>query len=723
MNARSTSPPIARSLLAAAGLALCTAFAGASAAPAGGDQSTRSTFPVAIPPQKGALAISRSTRIEAGTYRRVDDRQSGVITISNARGVTLELEGVTLEGSAEPRLLDTAQGSAIVLRDCVDVTIRGGTLRGYHTAVRAERCRGLVIEGLTVDGTYAERLHSTLAVESEEDWIDWPAPGASFAPQMGAALRLVDCSDVTIRNCGARHGQNGLLLERGANVRFYRNDFSFLSGWGFAGLDVRGLVCSHNRLDYCLRGYSREHYASGQNSAAFALIGDCREVVFAKNSALRAGTAVVLRGLPAREDQGPPAPQALVWGNDFSGAVAGGVDVRDSANVWVVGNLFELCGPSAIRGQRLSDSLFGDNTLNGVPGSAIALADARRTLIVRNVMHGSEVGLEVWTSDEALARSSRAEQAAQRSSESLWVARNSFAQNDSDLGLRDVRSLWFADNVFQAQGRNLAIAELEPDPGVPKLLLEGRDPETGVRMVDKVEIARWLDGLGGWSPSGHLTRCTIWHPGAAAPAMLAAFQAIARPDVPGSPLGNVPRSLDPADLAVGEWGPWDFEIKSERPRLRRPGGVLAGAVWSAVWFAWDETSDPRGDIGRWRARAETPLAAGQVGSWATPWGEAEEALLDVGREHFGLIAHARAKLAGGRYRLTLLSDDGVRFFVDDVPVLQNWTWHPATHNSVEFELSEGAHAFRIEYFQIDGPAELLLDLDPLPGVPQASVRR
>jgi len=62
-----------------------------------------------------------------------------------------------------------------------------------------------------------------------------------------------------------------------------------------------------------------------------------------------------------------------------------------------------------------------------------------------------------------------------------------------------------------------------------------------------------------------------------------------------------------------------------------------------------------------------------------------------------------------------VSDDGLRLSVDDVPVLEDWTWHAARQRTAMIELAAGSHELLLEYFQVDGPAVLTLELAATPG--------
>jgi glucose/arabinose dehydrogenase len=60
-------------------------------------------------------------------------------------------------------------------------------------------------------------------------------------------------------------------------------------------------------------------------------------------------------------------------------------------------------------------------------------------------------------------------------------------------------------------------------------------------------------------------------------------------------------------------------------------------------------------------------------------------------------------LSAGTYRFSGTADDGIRVYVDDVPVIDQW--HPQhTDFSVDKDLSGGSHAIRMEYFEAGGDA-------------------
>ena len=61
----------------------------------------------------------------------------------------------------------------------------------------------------------------------------------------------------------------------------------------------------------------------------------------------------------------------------------------------------------------------------------------------------------------------------------------------------------------------------------------------------------------------------------------------------------------------------------------------------------------------------------------------------------------------GIYQFKTIADDGVRLFIDDKPIINNWEVHPATLDVASIRLeAKSRHKFRLEYFQGGGGAEI-----------------
>jgi hypothetical protein len=59
----------------------------------------------------------------------------------------------------------------------------------------------------------------------------------------------------------------------------------------------------------------------------------------------------------------------------------------------------------------------------------------------------------------------------------------------------------------------------------------------------------------------------------------------------------------------------------------------------------------------------------------------------------------------GRYTFALLSDDGSRLFLDDIPIIDNDCQHPPDLRIAAVKLEGGGHRIRVSYFQ--GPRDCL----------------
>ena len=58
----------------------------------------------------------------------------------------------------------------------------------------------------------------------------------------------------------------------------------------------------------------------------------------------------------------------------------------------------------------------------------------------------------------------------------------------------------------------------------------------------------------------------------------------------------------------------------------------------------------------------------------------------------------------GAWQFKTLSNDGVRLWVDDVQLIDNWDQHTVQTDTAMRNLTTGWHPIRLEYFQEDGMA-------------------
>src|SRR5207249_4260523 len=134
---------------------------------------------------------------------------------------------------------------------------------------------------------------------------------------------------------------------------------------------------------------------------------------------------------------------------------------------------------------------------------------------------------------------------------------------------------------------------------------------------------------------------------------------------------------------------------------------------------WLEESQSKGVRLEWAHRLDLPLSRGGPRA-IKEWAAQKDQL--PGADHYGIIASTFIKIPHGKYRITTLSDDGIKVEVIwgkrakavRQTVIDNMTWHAPTKDTGEFVADKDGEEVqvRVEYFQIDGAAALSVNLEP-----------
>ena len=146
------------------------------------------------------------------------------------------------------------------------------------------------------------------------------------------------------------------------------------------------------------------------------------------------------------------------------------------------------------------------------------------------------------------------------------------------------------------------------------------------------------------------------------------------------------------------------------------------AEWSIRVFPW--TVDPRKDLAGWRREARgarsrlassrsLDLVYGQGGPSQVGLSPAIDKA-NLPRDRFGTVASCKVALDEGEWRISTLSDDGVRVTADGKTIIDNWTWHGPTRNTAVLTLpSRRTVQFLVEHFELDGHAVLTLEIEQI----------
>jgi len=187
-----------------------------------------------------------------------------------------------------------------------------------------------------------------------------------------------------------------------------------------------------------------------------------------------------------------------------------------------------------------------------------------------------------------------------------------------------------------------------------------------------------------------------------------------RVDIDGENVRVSPRSLNTFAAYELAWTP----AGGAPPLIAH--GAIAGGFWTIKTFA--SPVDPRRDVEAWRKAAQgenvhtldcdpLDLPFGNAGMT-----EIRGLPVPLPHNHFGIVATRALTFPKGRWRIDATSDDGIRVWLDDQMVIDDWTLHPPKRQSYEFEVVEAQReiALRVEYFELDGSATLQVSVAPAP---------
>ncbi|MBL9076780.1 MAG: right-handed parallel beta-helix repeat-containing protein [Planctomycetes bacterium] len=737
-----------------AALLLSLPFAACAAAPP----------PAVIEIDRDDIVIRGDTLVRPGHYRVADANGDGVLHVVGD-GIVVVLDGVTLDGSAPGAAPDAFAGIGIRIAGGSRVRITGGAVRGFRVGLGAERVPGLEVVGLDVSDNRAMRLHSTPRREHAGDWL-WPHDNdaGEWQARYGAGIALTDCSRALVLRCRARGTQNGLLLTRCRDARVLDNDFSFLSGWGIALYRSSGCRIEHNRCDFCVRGYSHGVYARGQDSAGILLFEQCCDNVIAHNSATHGGDGLFLyAGHETTQRTGAGGSNRnRVVGNDFSYAVANGIEATFSRDNAFVDNCLDGCDHGVWAGYSSATEIRGNSIRGAAHGISIEHGQDNR--IVGNELVDCGIGVHLWWDDDtellASAFGRRNDTASARTTvHGNWITGGGTALRlDGDTGSRivgnridgaalglDARGRTapaaFADNAVAAAtavrcateaplrlGANawqpwhkdgpqqvLGAAALPALPVVPRpVVAGGRDAAPGPGGRERIVVGEWgpLDPAQpallplGAGEGGDLQLRVL---GQGLPFRVEANTAgVTVEPAAGTAPATLTVRLAAAAPAVL---PWSAAVRIGE-RACTASGTWTSTAWNVRFWRWQ--CDPRDDAAAWQALLATPpLATVTTAALDFDWGGAAPAA-NVPADHFATVAETTLELPAGRWRLVTVSDDGIRVSVDGEAVLTDWTWHAPRELACERTLGAGPHTIRVEHFELDGHAALACRLEPVP---------
>ena len=398
-----------------------------------------------IRPTRAGTQVQGEVQICPGRYRVPDPNGRGVIVAASS-GTRIDLTGVTLVSG--DTLAERFTGRGVLATNVDNVTIIGGTIRGYQYGVRIEGGRGHRISGVDVSGSRAERLHSTPERYDERDWLDIFRPDTFEQYGSGVYLRGTDGASVT--NIVSRGAQNGIGLFAARASYIADNDVSGNSGWGIHLWRSAQNIIVRNRAHHNVRCES-ERYRRGCDSAGILLREQSDSNTIAHNDLSRSGDGFFLSG---HRPLVKPSVGNLVIRNDATGAWH---NAFESTFSW--GNTFlENRADSSDYGFWLgysSGNVVRGNTIVGSRTAGIAIEHGSDNTIAANVIIGGPTGIRLF-----------APTAGAEPSRGYGVDDNVLARLERAIVLENTTRARIRGNLFDGVGSGLVVDSVGSDAAV-----------------------------------------------------------------------------------------------------------------------------------------------------------------------------------------------------------------------------------------------------------------
>ncbi len=698
---------------------------------------------------RGATLVGNDAATEADAFEGIGIRVAGArgVTIRNAvlRGfrvgiqaedcVNLRIEGCDVGGMRRMRLRSTPEredaadwlwhhenddgqwgryGAGIWARRCTDSDFVANRARASQNGLLLDRSDGCRVHDN--DFSFLSGLGLGLWRSSRNEVahnrFDWCVRGYSHGVydrgQDSAGILVYEqCNENVFAYNSATHGGDGFFLyagnetlertgEGGCNGNLlYRNDFSHAVANGIEATFSKGNVFAENILDDC----SQHGIWAGYSS------------------------------------------ETTIVQNHIGEAGGGAISIEHGHDNWIEGNTI-VGGNVGIELWQNETSPFAEK-----PYGKSRETRSLRNTILRNVLRRTRRAIDLRGTAETTVRLNLFDDAR----EGLRVAgdcpgtrveENAFrvgaeppsllVRNDSETELRLGRNAFGTRDVAPWIGpRVVAGPALGREPTI--------DPRESGRRVQAPRVGGTLDAflpkgalrgrkwivIDEWGPWDLVApRVSPAYATGSEEATIALLGRAGRFRVGETPAritieprtGTLPATLR-VRLAPEAAGGVEFDVPialegADEPLRAR--GFLLRATWRVRFFRWDpSTGDPRSGEAARRALGGAPIHQGALDRLELrPGGGAP--FPEVPADHFATVAETAIDLPAGRYEIRTVSDDGVRVLVDGKIVQEDWTWHPPKESVATLDLAAGRHAIRVEHFEIDGVAELVLSLRPAP---------
>jgi parallel beta-helix repeat protein len=700
------------------------------------------------------MKISRSIKIKKKIYTLdAFDSLNRYVILIEGNDIVIDFNNSTLKGSNKFKEPDKFFGTAIIIRNSKNVTVKNLNVKGYKVALLARNVEKLTIENCNFSYNYRQRLNSTQEKEDISDWMSYHHNENDEWLRYGAAIYLRSCDYLTVKNSKITGGQNALMLTECNYGMIYNNDFSFNSGIGIGMYRSSNNKILFNKINFNVRGYSHGVYNRGQDSAGILVYEQSNSNLFFKNSVTHGGDGFFLWAGQTTMDSGKGGcNDNILLKNDFSFAPANGIEVTFSRNI-IKGNRISECDHGIWGGYSfnsdISDNKFSKNRI------AIAIEHGQENNIHHNLFSEDKEAIRLWARKDQPADWGYSKNRDTKS-RNYGIAYNSFNRNEKVFNLNRTEGLKIFGNTFSGYDllykTDSTVAGL--DSSVNETLSDLFDADTGfaepsiLNPIDPFKTNGMYTGrknirITEWGPYD-FRYPLIWNTNPADTTGEMKFELLGPKgkwkiksfrgvEKISSMSGVFPSEItvqkiksDKTDISI--------EVEYTGVSFTNQFGetIAAGKLsefyfrkffqpmnWEVFWFQFDSSYNPikTGNLFPPYAKIR-PFKREQANkldyAW---WGGLKDDETKEQYTQFTILATARAEIEKGEYELSVTWDDAVRIHIDTSLVINEWNpslykFDESPNKKIRLKLG-GSHFFKVEHVELGGFATLQLRLKKL----------
>jgi hypothetical protein len=487
----------------------------------------------------------------------------------------------------------------------------------------------------------------------------------------------------------------------------------------------------HNRLDWNVRGYSHGFYNRGQDSAGLLMYEQSSGNRVAFNSATHGGDGLFLWAGQSTMDNGKGGSNDnIFFSNDFSHAVANGVEATFSRNQFIRNRIDDSW--HGVWGGYSYETRLIDNTFAG-NDEAIAIEHGQDITIAGSRFDGDQIAIRIWANASQDPNWGYPKTRDTRSRD-YQIDGNAFAGHKTGLSVARTTGMQVRGNKYDRVGvplqtgadvRGLAF-EIGPAPPRPPDVPVVAPLPTGMNAMLPATALRGRSTMivDEWGPFDYLSP-KVWPAGRLTDTPLR-LRVLGPPgdwtlkSIRGGTVATKSGKV-PGEVLVAPAGPGldlDLALEYIGGVVTFPRGqvALAGArvpvtyraidpaqSWAVSWWTFDPQSDPLSAPDAFAARLRAkPVKTETLARLDLLSGR--ELSADLPPDRVALRAETSLRVPSGGYTMHVLSDDGVRVWVDGKLVAERWYIHETQLDSIA--LPAGNRRIRIEYFENTGWGEL-----------------